>query len=161
MRRRILCCVLAGMLLAVAACGASPQQDHGGWVGMLSFTDPESGIRGLTPMDGWSNEAQLVQDSAPVGIDGLRAELLKQTDLDEVPPPVGTLRGRGFSWDLFSFDCHLPDLEPMVRVKLAQAEGESASYFVVLAVLPEAYEANPSLYDTVFRHAVYALEPLE
>jgi hypothetical protein len=30
-----------------------------------------------------------------------------------------------------------------------------------LVVLPEAYEANPRLYDTVFRHALYALQPLE
>ncbi len=32
---------------------------------------------------------------------------------------------------------------------------------VVLITLPMEYEANKALYQTVFEHALYALEPLE
>jgi hypothetical protein len=161
MSRHLFLCVPLIALVGLTACGGSPQQENGGWVGMTPYVNEESGLRGLMPQQGWSDEAQLVLGSAPVGLDELAAEVVRQTDLQELPPALGTYTGRAFTWNLYSFECHLPDFDPLLTVKLAQAEGESASYFVVLAALPQAYEANPSLYETVFRHAVYALEPLK
>jgi hypothetical protein len=94
-------------------------------------------------------------------MDEVTGELLRQTSLQKLPQTVGTYQGDAITWDLFDFEGHLPDVEPLVRLKVALGETESASYWVLLAVLPEAYEANPPLYETVFRHALYALRPLE
>jgi hypothetical protein len=151
---------MATALLVVTACGASPALDDSGWVGMQPFVSTESGVRGLMPMEGWSDAAQVVQGSAPLAMDEVTAELLKQTSLQQLPQVVGTYQSVAITWDLFDLEGHLPDVEPLLRLKVALGESESASYWVLLVVLPEAYEANPRLYDTVFRHALYALRPL-
>ncbi len=161
MKKLILLGVIAAAVLGVTACGASPAHDDSGWVGMQPFVSAESGVRGLTPMEGWSHEAQVIQGSAPLSMDEVTAELLRQTSLPELPETVGTYQRDGITWDLFSFESHMQDVEPLVRLKVALGESESASYWVLVVVLPEAYEANPRLYDTVFRHALYALGPLE
>jgi hypothetical protein len=41
------------------------------------------------------------------------------------------------------------------------AGSDSITYFVALVTRPDDYEANASLYETAFTHAVYALAPLE
>ncbi len=162
MRRYLVLWVLVIALMGMTACAASAHQEGGGWVGMAPYVDEESGIRGLVPQAGWSEAAELVLHSAPMDLNELTAQVLNQTaDLDELPQRTAIYRGRALSWDLYSFECHVPGLDPLVRVKLALSEGDSLSYFAALVVIPEAYETNPSLYETVFRHAVYALEPLE
>jgi hypothetical protein len=162
MKRYFVSAILLSALLALTACGASAPQEDAGWVGMQPFVNEESKIRGLIPQAGWSEVAQVQLDSAPMDVNELTAELVKQTpDLDELPERAATYRGRGLTWDEYSLEGHLPGVDPLVRLNVALAEGDSLSYFVALAVLSEAYQAQPSLYDTVFRHVVYALEPLE
>jgi hypothetical protein len=161
MRKLLLLGVMAIALVVVTACGASTASDDSGWVGMQPFVNAESGVRGLMPMEGWSDAAQVVQGSAPLAMDEVTAELLKQTSLQELPQAVGTYQSDVITWDLFDLEGHMPDVEPLVRLKVALGESEAASYWVLVVVLPEAYEANPRLYETVFRHALYALRPLE
>jgi len=128
---------------------------------MAPYVDEESGLRGLMPQQGWSEAAEVVLDSAAMDLSEMTAQILNETpDLNELPQRIATYRGRSLTWDLYSSECHLSGLDPLVRVNLALSEGDSLSYFAALVVLPEAYEANPALYETVFRHAVYALEPL-
>jgi hypothetical protein len=85
--------ILVSSLLVLTACGASPQHEDSGWVGMAPYVDEESGLRGLMPMQGWSDEGQLVLGSAPVGLDELAAEVVKQTDLQELPRPWEPIPG--------------------------------------------------------------------
>ncbi len=162
MKRHIVSGILLSALLALTACGAPGQQEDAGWVGMEAFVNEESHIRGLLPQAGWSEAAQLQAGSAPMDMNEAAAELMKQMpDLHELPGQAGSYRGRAFNWQVHSFEGHLQGLNPLVRLDVAMAEGDSLSYFVVLGVLSEAYQAQPSLYDTAFRRAVYALEPLK
>ncbi len=162
MRRYLVLLVLVSAIVGLTACAASAHQENSGWVGMAPYVDEESGIRGLLPQAGWPEAAELVLHSAPMDLSELTAQILNETpDLNELPQRIATYRGRSLTWDLYSSECHLSGLDPLVRVNLALSEGDSLSYFAALVVPPEAYQANPALYETVFRHAVYALEPLE
>jgi hypothetical protein len=120
------------------------------------------GIQGVEPLQDWAEQADLVQISVPGTMDDLIAIVQEQTDITELPEPTGTYRGRALTWSLWSTETQLKDAGPgNWHVELAMAEGESAGYLVALVVQPEAYAASPGLYETVFRHALYALQPVE
>jgi hypothetical protein len=120
------------------------------------------GIQGVEPLQNWSDQADLVQISVPGTMDDLVAIVLEQTDITELPEPSSTYTGKALTWSLWSTETQVKDAGPMnLHVELALAEGEAAGYLVALVVQPEAYAASPGLYDTVFRHALYALQPLE
>ena len=98
----------------------------------------------------------------PVSRQDAAALILAQTDLSAFPESTGRFKGKAFTWDLYTFETHLAEVPvDIVHLDLAVAESGSTTYAVVLVALPTAYDANPALYDTIFTHALYALEPME
>jgi hypothetical protein len=154
--------LLPGAILTLAGCSLSLPQGLSGSVALVPFWDEEQGIQGVTTAQDWREEAQLVQLSIPGSREDAVAVVLEQTTLTEFPPLASTYRGKAFAWDLYAAELQIPESGPQtLHVDLGLAEGEATAYLVALAALPDAYEANPALYETIFRHALYALEPLE
>jgi hypothetical protein len=150
------------MLLALGACSASLPQGERGSIALVPFWNEEMGIQGVEPLQNWAEQADLVQISVPGDMDDLVAIVQEQTEITELPEPSGTYRGKALTWSLWSTETQLKDAGPETwHVELALAEGESAAYLVAPVVQPDEYDANPGLYDTVFGHALYALQPLE
>jgi hypothetical protein len=162
MKKHLILSTLVGVLLIITACASSLSAHDGGAIAMVPFVDPEAGIRGARPLDGWTDQGELVVGSFPGPMDEVIAALLAQVSLDALPMPRGTYRGTAFTWDLYTFQAQIEGAgTETFRIDLALAEGESTSYYVALAMRPEAYDDNPALYEAVFVHAVYALAPVE
>jgi len=90
------------------------------------------------------------------------ALLLKETDLSALPEAAGRFKGKAFTWTLYEFESHLEELPVgIVHFDMAVAESEATTYVVALLALPDAYDANRAMYNTVYTHALYALEPME
>ncbi len=177
MKKHWLAGVLAGLLPVLMACSASLPVGKSGSIALLPFFHQEMGIRGVVPHG--CNQAQpgtvecpdlisgqvpvvLVQQSAPVPLDELIDAVLASTALQQLPEPTGSYKGTAFTWDLYAGQTQIKDLGPVtVRLDVALAEGDSASYLVAMVTLPEDYEANTALLQTVFTHAVYSLAPLD
>lgn len=161
--QRVLMLLLLGSAMVVlVACKTTLPQGHSGSIGLVPFWDAEMGIQGVAPSQGWSDQAQLVQGSVPGGMDDVISTVVEQTGLAGLPEPMDHHVGRAFTWDLWTTETQVKAVGPQtLHLDLALAEGSSAAYFVALVVIPEAYRANPALYETVFAHALYALEPLE
>jgi hypothetical protein len=160
--RVLLSILLVSGVLAISACSVSLPQGTSGSIALIPFWDEEQGVQGVRPLEGWTKEAQLVQGAIPMAGTDAMALLLAGTDLTAMPESTGRYTGKAFTWELYSFETHLQDVPVgTVRVDLAIAEDGSTTYSVALVVLPDAYSANPALFDTVFTHALYALEPME
>lgn len=154
--------VIACSLLAITACTALQSEHGSGTIAMVPFTSDEHGIRGVTPLEGWADQAALVQQSFPGTKDELVAVIAEQTDLIALPRSIGTYKGSTFTWDLYTFETQIQDAEPGIyRVDMGLAKGESAIHLVLLITVPAEYATNPALYETVFTHALYALTPIE
>jgi hypothetical protein len=177
MRKHWIAGVLAVVFLVLTACSASLPEGKSGSIALVPFFHEEMDIRGVVPHG--CNQPQagtvecanllsgqasviLVQQAAPVPLDELIDALLASTTLEQLPEPTGNYKGSAFTWDLYAAETQIQDVGPVtVRLDLALAEGDSASYFVGMATLPEDYEANTALLQTVFTHAVYSLAPME
>ena len=162
MKKNLLLSILASALLVVMGCTVSLPEGDSGSILLTPFVDKELGIQGVAPQQGWTDQAELIQYSLPGTIDDVIALVLDQTSLTELPEPVGSYKGKALTWDLYTFNVQSQEVGPeAVRVDLALAEDESAAYLVALAVLPDAFDANAALYETIFTHAIYALAPLK
>ena len=177
MRKHWLVGIVAVLLLVLTACSASLPEGESGSIALVPFFHEEMGIRGVVPSG--CNQPQagtvecanlisgqapvvLVQQAAPVPLDELVDALQSELTLEQIPEPMGGYRGSAFDWDLYAMETQIKDVGPVtVRLDLALAEADSASYFVAMATLPEDYEANTALLQTVFTHAVYSLAPLD
>ena len=105
--------------------------------------------------------AVLLQQSIPVPFDDLGPSLLAQVSLEELPGSTGTYRETALTWNLYTFEAQIYELGTGIhKVHLAEAEGDSTSSSVVLITSPDDYEANATLYDTLFSHVLYVLAPL-
>ena len=143
MKNKLSLVVLVSLLLAITACTGLQSGHSSGWIAMTPFTNEEYGIRGVVPPGDWIEQGALVQQSFPGTVDELAPVLLAQTSLDQVPEPVGSYRGAALTWNLYAFETQVKDVGPeTVRVDMALAEGDSASYLVAMVTLPDAYEEN-------------------
>jgi hypothetical protein len=153
---------LVGVVLTMTACGVSLSTQGSGAIAMVPFVDAEAGIRGVRPVEGWTDQGALATDSVPGTMDDAIALALSRVALDALPPSRGTLKGSAFIWELRTLSAQVEGAGTDTwRIDLALAEGNSAAYLVVLIVRPDAYDDSRALYDTVFEHATYALAPLE
>ena len=154
--------LLLGVLLAVGACSATLPQSERGSIALIPFWNEEMGIQGVEPLQNWAEQAELVQLSVPGDMDDLVAIVQEQTSITQLPEPLGTYTGKALTWSLWSAETQVKDAgSGNWHVELALAEGESTAYLVALVVQPDEYDAKPRLYDTVFGHALYSLQPLE
>ena len=161
-RRLLNALLLCGVLLAAGACSASLPQGEQGSIALMPFWNQEMGIQGVEPLQNWAEQAELVQLSVPGTLDDLMAVVQAQTSITQLPEPSSNYQGKALTWKLWSAETQLKEAGPgKWHVELALAEGESRAYLVALVVQPDQYEANPALYDVVFAHALYALQPLE
>jgi hypothetical protein len=169
--------LLACLLLSVAGCATGVPAGGKGTIAMMPFFwgDEEFGIQGVAPIECPANqngefhcsglysgqtEAILVQQAAPIPMSELVDLLMNSIAAEELPTPVETYKGRAYTWDLYSFLTQIPEATPMtVHLDIALADGGDRSSFVALVTVPEEYEAHPAVWDSVFRHAVYAFAP--
>jgi hypothetical protein len=177
MKRRLFCGILATVLLGLTGCTGSLPAGDSGSIALVPFFDTGLGISGVAPLTcsesapgnfecpglaGDGSMAVIVQQAYPGPRDELVDLVLAQISLERLPEPAGSYRGRAFDWDLYSLEAQVKDAGPdAMRVELALAEGDTASYFVALVTPPEAYEAQPALFEAIFDHAVYGLVPWE
>ena len=152
--------------LLLTACDASLPQGASGHIALIPFWDEEQGIQGVQPLEGWDEDTRLIQVAFPVDSQEALAQIQAETDLTALPPSTDTFKGKAFTWQLYTFESRLKGAPvDSVHFDLAVADADSGTsgmtYFVVLLSLPEKYRANPGLYDTIFTHVVYALEPIE
>jgi hypothetical protein len=163
MNKKWILAILALTLLAVPACIPSPPEGASGSIAMIPFVDEEQGIRGNAPLEGWSEEAALIQQAVFGPEDELLAAIVEQTDLVQLPRSTGTYESARLTWHLYSFATQLEQAPPGIyRVDMALAEMENGAgyYMVLLAARSSTYEANRAQYRAVLEHALYALEPL-
>ena len=179
--RGTLCFIaLSLVLLLAAAWGPTLPQGDSGSVALKPFSNQELGIQGVVP-HGCAQVSSdtfecanlapeqgfmlLVQSAVPGTMDDVVALVLDKTSFSRLPELADRYRGKAFTWDLYTGETQLTDAGDdageTVHLNLALAEGDSAAYLVALVTLPEAYDANPVLYDTIFTHAAYVLAPLE
>jgi len=155
--------VLVALLLALPACIPSPPEGASGSLAMIPFVDENDRIRGNAPLEGWSDQAVLIQEPVPGTVDELVASIAEQTDLIRLPRSTGTYAGAHLTWDLYSFATQLADVGPgiyQVDLALAKMEDDTGYYMVALVAQAATYEANRAQYRAVLEHALYALEPL-
>jgi hypothetical protein len=177
MKGRLLAAILGSVLLAITACTIPLPEGDSGSIALLPFFSEEFGIRGVVPVACHQGDpgnfecrdltqdrslAYLVLQVFPVAMDELIPLLLDELSLERLVEPVGSYKGTALTWDLYTFEAQISDLDPdTFRVDLALAESGEMSYLVALVTLPDAYDAHAPLYDTVFTHCVYALAPLD
>jgi hypothetical protein len=180
MRGKLGFVALSLMLLMAAACGPALPQGDSGLVALVPFFNQKLGIQGVVPhgctqvgsdtfecanLTPEQGSVVLVQSAVPGTMDDLVALVLDKTSFSKLPELADRYRGKAFTWDLYTAETRLADAGEVagatVHLDLALAEGDSEAYLVALVTLPEAYNANPVLYDTIFTHAAYALAPLE
>ena len=66
------------------------------------------------------------------------------------------------TWNLFEIEGQIYDAGPGIyRMDLALAQDSSRFYLVALITRPDEYTAYAAMYEAVFTHALYALQPLD
>ena len=163
MNKNLIPAILVLALLAAPACIPSPPEGASGSLAMIPFVDENSRIRGNAPLEGWSDQAALIQESVPGTADELVASIAQQTDLIRLPRSTGTYAGAHLTWHLYSFATQLTDVGPgiyQVDLALAEMEDGTGYYMVALVAKAATYEDHQAQYQAVLQHALYALEPL-
>jgi hypothetical protein len=154
--------LIVASIVSITACSFSLPEGVDGSIAMLPFWDENQGIQGVQPVEGWSEEALLRQIAIHTSPEEARALILEQTNLSAFPETAGQYRGKTFTWDLYRFESTLDEVpDATLHFDLAVAERDSTTYIVALIALIDAYDANRAMYDAVFTHALYALEPME
>jgi len=157
----LLVTVLTGVLLILMGCAAVAEESESGVIALVPFADEGFGLRGVRPVEGWTDKAMLLQQSVALSRDELVATLAAQSDLIALPKSIGTYKGRAFTWDLYTFTTRLEEAGPGIyRVDMGLAERDATFYMVTLVSEPSAYAQYEARFDTVYRRALYALEPL-
>ena len=164
MSKTLLLTVFACAVVATTACVAPLPEGKSGVIAMIPFTSEEHQIRGNAPLEGWSDQAVLNQESFPGTMEELIAIITDKTDLVQLPKPAGAYESAYLTWDLYTFTTRIPEGGPcLFRVDMALAKaGQDAGYYtVILITRPMEYRANREMYQTAFEHVLYALTPLE
>ena len=160
--RSLLVILILASTVAITACSFSLPEATDGSIALIPFWDEEQRIQGIQPMEGWSEEALLRQIAIRSSPGEARALILEQTNLSALPESRGQYRGKAFTWDLYMFESSLEEVPgTILHFDLAVAKRDSTTYVVGLIALPDAYDANQAMYEAVFTHATYALEPME
>jgi len=174
-KRRLAVCLL--VLMTAVACSAPLTKGDPGWVALAPWTDPESGIQGVAPqvctqvnsgafdcadLTPDSSTVTLLQISVPDTTDKDRAIQRAGIPLERLPEPRDTYAGHALTWDLYTVYDQTADPDPQGRrTDLGLATNGSHVYLVALTAPSAAYDAHRRLYDTVFTHALYKLEPAD
>ena len=168
--------VLASILLVASACTWSLPEGDSGVIAMAPFVSDDLGIRGIAPI-GWDqvewdrfvrggaerieDHMELHQKAVPLTLDEMNALLLEQISLEELPESTATYDGAALTWDLLTLDTRINGADEFTfRLKLAVAARESESYFVAVLALPDTYDANATMLDAIFTHALDAFTPV-
>jgi hypothetical protein len=148
------------LLLLTTGCAVSLPPGDKGVVPMVPFWDEEMGIHGVKPLDGWSEQAMILQQSFPGSRDEMVVLLVEQTDLISLPQSRGVYQGARMLWKLYTFHTQLQDAPPGIyRIDMGVSEQAGVQYFVLLVCVSTTYDQHARMYETVFEHALYALQP--
>ena len=125
------------LVLGLISCTTSFDKDSQGWVLMRYFTNEETGISGVEPVD-LGDKAELVQDSFVGSRAEAEAATLESITLEEFPESTGSYQGANLRWDLYSFETEIPEIGPFeVHIDMALAGDDSQGYFVALVGRPD------------------------
>jgi hypothetical protein len=148
------------LLLLATGCAVSLPPGERGVVAMVPFWDEQNGIHGVKPLDGWSEEATVLLQSFPGSREELSALLIEQTDLISIPQSRGTYQGAHMLWDLHTFHTQLHDGPPGIyRIDMGVSERDGIQYFAILVCVSTTYDQHETMYETVFEHVLYNLQP--
>lgn len=174
--------ILLCILLLAAACTASLAAGESGYIALLPFSSEELGARGVIPQACKQGEPGvfdcsslragqsaffLILRSYPMTREEFMPLLVTDLNLAAVPSAKGTYAGPALNWELYQLEIPFPDLGPEpFRLDLALAEHGTAGqgsmlYAIALLTLPADYDPHRALYDTLLRHMLHALAPLE
>ena len=169
--------LLVSLVLSMSACAWSLPEGDAGVIGMMPFVNDDLGIRGIAPIgwgqvepgrfvrggaEGIEDHMELHQKAVPLTLDEMNVLLLEQISLEELPESTGTYEGSALTWDLRTLDTEIDGTGGFTfRLKLAVAARESESYFVAVLALPDTYDANATMLDTIFTHALDAFAPVD
>ena len=104
----------------------------------------------------------MFQMSLPNTTDERHAIALAGVPLEPLPEPSGSYEGHALTWDLYTVQDQPADQnQKSWRTDLGLAKNDSTVYLVALTMPSNAYAAHRRLYDTVFTHAMYSLEPVD
>ncbi|HSF83367.1 MAG TPA: hypothetical protein VLA49_19170 [Anaerolineales bacterium] len=177
MAKRLKIFLLLGLILSVSACSGEHLANRSGSIPMLPFSDTELGFRSTRPF--FCNQVGMgtydCTDLNPTGnpvymnqlvFEGSLTELLElvaqQIDAPLPPEEIGAYQSAALSWKLYTLEAANIELGPdKFHIQVALAEDETRCYLIALAALPEDYQADQKMYDTIFTHALYAFEPME
>lgn len=176
MRKVLNIIIILSICLVAAACNGNLFADRPGSIAMQPFSSEELGFRGTRPFycnpqgsatfdcSSLSSNNSLVimnQLAFPGSRQELIALLSEEVGLTELLVETGTYQNGALTWELYEFDMVNKLIGPTVlHVRLALAEDQAHIYLIALSALPEDYQANRDVYQTVFEHALYAFEPL-
>jgi len=79
----------------------------------------------------------------------------------ETPATSGTYRSLAYSWQVYSGGSQVFEAgSQQLHLDVGLAEDGSRAYVVALLTVPQHYEEHTKMYQSVFRHAMYAFEPM-
>ena len=127
----------------------------------MPFFNEETGMRGVEPVEGWSDQAMLIHNQVLGTIEDMKAEALEQVSWTEMPASTGTYRGRAYTWQIYSGEGQVSEAgSHQLHLDIGLAEDGSRAYVVALLTVPQHYEEHTKMYQSVFGHAMYAFEPM-
>jgi hypothetical protein len=182
MKRNPIFSILVCILLSTTACTASLPGGESGYIALLPFSSEELGARGVLPqacnqgepgvfdcssLRAGQSPVFLILRSYPITREEFMPLLVTDLNLAAVPSVRGTYSGPALTWELYQLEIPFLDLGPeRFRLDLALAEHDAAEqgsvlYAIALLTLPADYDSHRALYDTLLRHMLHELAPLE
>lgn len=168
-------CILIGCLsILLISCSGQTELENKGYVTMMPYVNETMGFHGVVPVN-WheTSEGQFAPAGSPyatsqlilAGIPGMSLADIEslaasELGLDELPLKSDVYNSPALAWDLYEFISETLAVQE-VQVSLALAEGENASYGVVMLAVVDEFAENDPLYETIFIHAIHGLTPTQ
>lgn len=168
--------VLASMgsiYLLLSACTPALSAGESGSILMQPYENEEIGIRSIVP-SGWAEvgPGQFVRGSTPedqtvlvvasvpsMSILELRDLAASQLELDPLPESFDSYQTPFLEWDLHTVTLDQPEIAG-IKLDIALAAGNKAAFGVVFVTIQSDYDAERSMFDTLWTHTLDAFEPI-
>lgn len=166
--------VVSCLALVLISCSGQNEFGDSGYITMMPYVNETMGVRGVVPVN-WQEtsegqfspagrqaaQTQLILAGIPeMRLAEIEALAVSELGIDELPRESKKYTSPALTWDLYEFTSDTLAVQE-VQVFLALAEGENASYGVVILEIMDDYPANASLCETIFIHAVHGLSPIQ
>jgi hypothetical protein len=168
------CLVVGCLSIILISCSSQNDLGDSGYITMMPYVNETMGFRGVVPVN-WqetsegqfspagrqASQTQLILAGFPeMRLAEIEALAVSELGIDELPSESKKYTSPSLPWDLYKFTSETLAVQE-VQVSLALAEGENASYGVVMLEIMDDDTANALLYETIFIHAVHGLIPTQ